>query len=101
MLGRHGELPLPHRAGHHVEIPEVVPVRRADRVIAARHQHHVAVADRHGLVEGAVVRVDALEGKALRRIEAMVIGLLEIASRPAGRRGRACAADSSTSCRRA
>ena len=85
--------------GHDVEIIEVVAVRGADRVIAARHQHRVAVADRHRLVEAAVVGIDALERESLRRRQAVVIGFLEQRLRRPRRRGRACAADSSTSCR--
>lgn len=46
-------------------------------VVALRHQRHVAVLHRHRLVERTVVRIDALEGKTLRRVEAVVVGLLQ------------------------
>src|SRR3546814_7444318 len=52
-------------------------MRRCDRVIAARHHHHLAVADGDRLVEIARVGIDALEGEPLWGIEPVVIGLLE------------------------
>ena len=48
-----------------------------DRVVAFGHQHDVPVLHRHRLVQRAVVGVNALEGKTLRRVEPMVVGLLE------------------------
>src|SRR5215203_6023355 len=71
------EAPDPAWAGHDIQVIEAVAVRRADRVVAPRHEHDVAVLDRHRLVERAVVGVDALDGVALGRVEAVVIGLLE------------------------
>jgi Na+-driven multidrug efflux pump len=70
-------LPYPLRAGHDVEIVEIVAVAGGAGVVALRHQRHVAVLQHHRLVERAVVGVDALEAEALRRVEAVVIGLLE------------------------
>src|SRR3546814_3497912 len=52
-------------------------MRRCDRVIAARHHHHLAVAYGDRLVEIARVGIDALEGEPLWGIEPVVIGLLE------------------------
>src|SRR3546814_11186158 len=69
--------PLALRTGHDVQIVEVVAVRRADRMIAARHHHAIAVLHRHGLVDAAVVGIDALKGEALARVEPVVVGLLE------------------------
>ena len=63
--------------GHDIEIIEVVAVRCADRVIAFRHHHHVAILHRHGFVEAAIVGVDALKGEALGRVDAVVVGFLE------------------------
>src|SRR3546814_16202381 len=68
--------PLALRTGHDVQIVEVVAVRRADRMIAARHHHAIAVLHRHGLVDAAVVGIDALKGEALARVEPVVVGLL-------------------------
>ena len=82
------EAPGALRAGHHVEIIEVVAVRGADGVIAARHQHHIAVADRHRLVEFAVVGVDPLQRETLRRRKAVIVGLLQ--QRFPGRASRSC-----------
>jgi hypothetical protein len=36
-------------------------------MIAARHHHHIAILDRHRLVDLAIVGIDALEGEALGR----------------------------------
>src|SRR5690606_22945795 len=72
------ERPLPVRAGHDVEVIEVVAVRGADRVVAARYHHHVAVLHRDGFVERTVVGVHALESEALGRLQAVVIGFLEL-----------------------
>src|SRR5690554_73548 len=71
------EQPAPLRPRHDVEVVQVVAVGGADRVVAARHQHRVAVADGDGLVERAVAGVDALERKALRRADAVVVGFLQ------------------------
>src|SRR6202044_1958586 len=65
------------RPRHYIQIVEIVAMRGADRMIAARHQHDVAIVHAHGLVEIAVIRVHALEGEALGGIEPMVVGLLE------------------------
>jgi hypothetical protein len=53
-------------------------------VVAARHEHDVAVGDRDRLVERAVRGVDPLEGEAARVAQAVVVGLLE--QRLVGRR---------------
>ncbi|CAM4152861.1 hypothetical protein PAYE108092_20660 [Paracoccus yeei] len=47
-------------------------------VMAARHQGDVAVPDRHHLVQGPVVGIDALHRPAVPRVQAMVVGLLQI-----------------------
>ena len=47
-------------------------------VIALGHQHDIAVLDRHGFVQAAVVGIDALEAEALRRVEAVVVGLFQM-----------------------
>jgi hypothetical protein len=46
-------------------------------VVAARHQHGLAIAHRQRLVEAAVLAVDALQREATRRVDAEVVGLLE------------------------
>src|SRR5688572_859406 len=65
------------RTGHDIQIIEVVAVNGGRRVVAARHHDHAAVLDDDGLVERAIVGIDALEGEALRRVEAVVVGFLE------------------------
>ena len=47
-------------------------------VITARHHHHVVVLNRTGFVDVAVVRIDPLERKTLRRAEPVVIGFLQL-----------------------
>ena len=66
------------RPRHHIEIEKIVAVRRPDGMIAPRHQHDVPVRDCQSLVERAVVGIDALEGEALRRLQAVIVCLLEI-----------------------
>ncbi|OEZ77128.1 hypothetical protein JAB5_25880 [Janthinobacterium sp. HH103] len=70
---------MPHafRAGHHVQVIAVVAIRHGDGVVATRHHHHVVVFHGHGFVNAAVIRVDALVGKALLRMEAVVIGFFQ------------------------
>src|SRR6218665_484094 len=46
-------------------------------VVAARHQHHIVVLDHAGFVQAPVVGVDALERKALRRVEPVVVGFFQ------------------------
>ena len=46
-------------------------------VVALGHQRHVTILHRHGFIEGAVVGVDALEGEALWRVDAVIIGFLQ------------------------
>ena len=52
-------------------------MRDYDRMVATRHKDDIAVFDSHRLVNVARVAVDALENKALRRVDAMVVGFLE------------------------
>ena len=71
------EDPGPLRPGHDVQIVEIVTVRRADRVIAARHEDDVAIFDAHSFIERAIVGVDALKCEALRRVEAVIVDFFE------------------------
>ena len=47
-------------------------------MVALRHHHHVTVIDRHTLIQRSVVGIDALHAEPLLRVEAMVVGLLQI-----------------------
>ncbi len=85
---------------HHLPRRTKPDMARPLRPVAARHQHHIPILDHNSLVERTIIRVDALQGIALRRLHTVVVGFLEKRS-PAARRGRACAADSSTSVRQA
>src|SRR5690606_27529386 len=49
------EYPGPLWTSHDVEIVEIVTVWRADRMIASRHQHHIAVFHAYRFIERAVV----------------------------------------------
>ncbi|QTK82383.1 Hypothetical protein AT6N2_L1645 [Agrobacterium tumefaciens] len=70
--------PFAHRPRHHVQIIHLVTIGRAAGVMALWHEHDIAVRYRHGLVQRTVFGEDALETETLRRVEAVVIGLLEI-----------------------
>src|SRR5450432_477329 len=70
-------MPNAFRTSHDVEIVGFVSVRNYHRMVTPRHQDDVAVLDGHGLVEIARVSVDAVKDKTLRRIDAMIVGLLE------------------------
>src|SRR5581483_3091352 len=75
------DAPAPHRPGHHVEIIEIVAVRRAHGMVPARHQHDISVLHTDRLIDAAVIGVDALEREALRRVETVVVRLLELSLR--------------------
>ena len=60
--------------GHHVQVVQVMAVRCHHRVLAVRHHDHVVVLYGAGVVQAAVVGVDALEGKALRWVQSVVVG---------------------------
>src|SRR5689334_10030688 len=71
------KMPFARWPRHHVEVIRFVPVRHDDRMVAARNHDDVVILDGERLVERAIVGVDALERKALRRIQAMVVRFLE------------------------
>ncbi len=48
-------------------------------MVSPRHQHDVAILHRHGLIQIARVTVDPLKNKALRRIDAVIVGFFELA----------------------
>ena len=50
---------------------------RGAGMIAPRHKQHIAILDGHGLVEAAIIGLNALEGEALGRIDTVIIGLLQ------------------------
>ena len=62
---------------HDVEVIGFVAVGDDDGMVTARHQNHVSILNGKGLVKVARVAVDALKDEALRRIDAMIIGLLQ------------------------
>src|SRR6266511_2891575 len=64
VLGRVMDLPGALRAGHHIEIIEIVAMSGGARVIAPGNESEVAVFYRHRLIERAVVGIDALKCKA-------------------------------------
>jgi len=59
------EDPLAHRAGHDIEIVEVIAMRRANRMIPSRYQNDITVLHTDCFIDAAVVRVDTLECEAL------------------------------------
>src|SRR6266853_1017547 len=78
IAGRGADLPAPHRPCHDVQVIQIEPMCRADRVVAARHQNHVAILHCHGLIECPIVGVDTLKGEATRAREAVIVGLFEL-----------------------
>jgi hypothetical protein len=91
------EHPETGRAGHHVEVIQVVAVRAPPPGGSRAAPSPRRGPRRPGLVQAAVIGVDALESEALRRVQAVVIGLLQPRLHRAARRCRACAAGSWTS----
>ncbi len=47
-------------------------------MVAAGNTDHVAIGDSHGLVQLAVIGIDALDAKPVGRVQAVVIGLFQI-----------------------
>ena len=52
-------------------------MRSAARMVTTGDLHDIAIMDRHGFIQRAIVCVDALETKALGRIKSMIVGLFE------------------------
>jgi hypothetical protein len=71
------KVPDPFGTCHYIEIIGLVAARDDDRMIATRHQNDIAIFDSHRFIDVSRVAVDALENKALRRIDSMVIGFLK------------------------
>src|SRR5205085_10136666 len=71
---RHGA----RAAGEHVEIVDVVAVRRDHGMIALRDQDQFAVPNRERLIQPPVVRVDALDRISLGPIDLVIVNLFEI-----------------------
>ena len=46
-------------------------------MVTPRYEDDIAVLDGHGLVKVTRVAIDAVEDKALRGIDAMIVGFLE------------------------
>ena len=72
------EAPDAFRSGHHVEVVTRVTMRCSVRVVAARHQHQIAVAQRHRLVQFTIVGIHTLKRETLWRVDAMVVGFFEV-----------------------
>src|SRR5690349_7735992 len=80
------EDPVTIRPCHHVEIIAVISMRGANRMIASGDHDDVTVLDGDGLVDRSIVGIDPLDRKALRRIEAVIIGFLQSGLFALGRR---------------
>src|SRR5918994_6118714 len=72
------DLPLAYRSCHDVEVVQVVAWRRRDHVVTLRHEHHIAVMERQGLVERAVFGIDSLQREAFVWTDLMVVRLLQV-----------------------
>src|SRR5215217_8080986 len=71
-------LPLAHWSCHDVEVVEIVAWRRRDYMVTLRHEHHISVVERQGLVEGTVFGIDPLQREAFVWTDLMVVGLLQV-----------------------
>src|SRR5579872_1128889 len=67
--------PPASRAGHHVQVVQVVAGAGGHRVVAARHEHDIPIAHLDRLVERTVVRVDELYGETVGARQPVVVGL--------------------------
>ena len=52
-------------------------MRDYDRMVATRHKDDIAIFDSHRLINVARVGIDALENKALRWVNTMIVGFFE------------------------
>ena len=52
-------------------------MRDYDRMVATRHKDNIAIFDSHRLIDVARVGINALENKALRRVNTMIVGFFE------------------------
>jgi hypothetical protein len=73
------KVPNALRTCHNVEVIGFVSIRDDDGMVTPRYEDDIAVLHGHGLVNVTRVAVDAVEDEALRRIDAMIIGFLELA----------------------
>jgi hypothetical protein len=71
------EVPNAFRTCHDVEIVGLISVRDNHGMVTPRYEDDIAVLDGHGLVKVTRVAIDAVEDKALRGIDAMIVGFLE------------------------
>ena len=62
---------------HHIQIIHIIAMGGCDRVVSARDQYDIGIMEAHGLIDRPVIGIDALEGKSLRGIDAVVIGFLQ------------------------
>src|ERR671914_284340 len=72
------DLPLSNGTGHDVEVVEVVARWRRDNMVTLRHQHHITVVERQGLVERTVFGVNPLQRETLLGPEPVIVGLLKV-----------------------
>ena len=73
------KVPNALRTCHNVEVIGFVSIRDDDGMVTPRYEDDIAVLHGHGLVNVTRVAVDAVKDEALRRIDAMIIGFLELA----------------------
>ena len=48
-----------------------------DRMVSLGHKRYITVFDHDGLIERAIIGVNALHGEALWRVQAMIVGFLK------------------------
>lgn len=77
-LRRGNKTPFAQWSSHDVEIVHLEPIGCAAGVVAARNADDVAIGDSHCFIQLQVISVNALDAKASRRVQAVVICLFQI-----------------------
>src|SRR5271170_1331097 len=72
------EAPLPQRTCHDVQVVHLEPMRRAGGMMAPGDKHDIAVPDSHRLIQRYVIGVDPLDAKPVARIQAVIVGFLQV-----------------------
>ena len=76
--GIDGEIPLLLGTGHRVEVVTIVARHRCNRMVATGDEDDVAAVSDDRLIESAILGVNPLQGKALLRLDLVIVRLLEV-----------------------
>lgn len=78
MVGMIPESPFAQRPRHDVERVHLVAIGAAAGMMTLGHQNDIAVRNRHGFIQRALLGEDPLETEPLFGIETMIIGFLKL-----------------------